>query len=84
MMNLHTHTHHVCALNTQILSADAASPWRVCVGPDGAAGVAQDRRGEALGHAHEAGSIHLHDQVVDLDPMRGERETALSLCRADA
>lgn len=38
------------------------------VGPDGAAGVAEDRGGQALGDAHQAGPIHFHDQVVHLDP----------------
>lgn len=40
----------------------------VSVGPDGAAGVAEDRGGQALGDAHQAGPVHLHDQVVHLDP----------------
>ena len=40
----------------------------VCVRPDGAAGVAEDRRSKTLSHADEAGSINLHDQIVYLDP----------------
>lgn len=47
------------------------------VGPDGAAGVAEDRGGQALGDAHQAGPVHLHDQVVHLDPAGGhvDRQT---------
>lgn len=44
------------------------------VGPDGAAGVAEDRGGQALGDAHQAGPVHLHDQVVHLDPAGGQAD----------
>lgn len=44
------------------------------VGPDGAAGVAEDRGGQALGDAHQAGPVHLHDQVIHLDPADKQAE----------
>lgn len=48
---------------------------RVCVGPDGAAGVAQDGGGQALSDTDQAGSIYLHDQIVHLDPAQTHTHT---------
>lgn len=40
---------------------------------DSAAGVPEDRCSEILGHAHQTGSVHLHDQVIHLDPTEGKK-----------
>lgn len=53
----------------------------VRVRPDAAAGVAQDRRREALSHADEARPVDLHDQIVDLDPAsKKERQRVAPSC----
>lgn len=40
-------------------------PWAL---PDAALGVPEHGGSEALRHSHQAGAIHLHDEVVHLDP----------------
>lgn len=45
--------------------------------PDAALGVPEHGGGEALRHPHQAGAIHLHDQVVHLDP--GDKGTVTAL-----
>lgn len=40
---------------------------------DSAAGVPEDRCSEILCHAHQTGSVHLHNQVIHLDPTEGKK-----------
>lgn len=36
--------------------------------PDAALGVPEDGGGKALRHPHQAGAVHLHDEIIHLDP----------------
>lgn len=52
----------------------------LCARPDDAAGVAEDRGGQALSDTDQAGSIYLHDQIIHLDPAQTHTQTHKQRC----
>lgn len=46
----------------------APMPHPSGLSPHSALGVPEHRRREALGHSHQTCSIHLHQEIIHLDP----------------